>query len=210
MMYPTGHVHSLRKRHAVRWQSFAAHPFLQRLRRGDVPPAALDRWLTQLYYFDELMMRFQLGLLRQAPREHRALLAQIVLNMVEEMDWLLEKGADLTEAPDAPRQAYQRFFRDLESLPYPHLTVLHWATHHVFIDALKTVNTPDERLRAILERWADDGFGAILHDLTALAEEALECVEPSELDAPLNRLFDLEQSSWDTALRMAEEAEQSS
>ncbi|WP_119278421.1 hypothetical protein [Calidithermus roseus] len=171
---------------------------------------AIARWLTQLYYFDELMMRFQLGILRQAPREHRVLLAQIVLNMVEEMDWLLSQGIDLSDPPDPSRQTYQAFFQDLQRLPYSHLTVMHWATHQVFMDALKTLDTPDERLQAILERWADGEFGAILYDLAVLADEALEHLDLSEFDAPLNRLFDLEDSSWEMALRIAEEADQDS
>ncbi|WP_169336597.1 hypothetical protein [Calidithermus timidus] len=183
---------------------------MRRLREGSVSPVALGRWLTQLYYFDELMMRFQLGILRQAPREHRVLLAQIVLNMVEEMDWLLSQGIDLSEPPHPSRQSYQAFFQDLQCLPYPHLTVMHWATHQVFMDALKTIDAPDERLQVILERWADGGFGAVLYDLAVLADEALEHLDLSELDAPLNRLFDLEDSSWEMALRIAEEADQSS
>lgn len=209
MMHPTKRVQSLRERHLPRWQSFAGQPFLQRLRGGSVSPVAIGRWLTQLYYFDELMMRFQLGILRQAPREHRVLLAQVVLNMVEEMDWLLSEGVDLGEAPDPSRQNYQAFFQDLQRLPYPHLTVMHWAAHQVFMDALKTVSVPGERLQAILERWADSGFGAILYDLAVLADEALEHLDLSELDAPLNRLFDLEERSWEMALRIAEEADQS-
>jgi len=208
LMHPIERAQGLRERHLRRWKSFAAHPFVQRLREGSVPPVAIARLLTQLYYFDELMMRFQLGILRQAPREHRVLLAQVVLNMVEEMDWLLSQGIDLSEPPDPSRQTYQAFFQDLQCLPYPQLTVMHWAVHQVFMDTLKTIEAPDEHLQAILERWADDGFGAILYDLAVLADEALEHLDLAELDAPLNRLFDLENSSWEMALRIAEETDQ--
>src|SRR3712207_747274 len=97
------HVPDLLERHADRWEAAIRHPFLDGVRDGSLPVAALDTWLAQDFRFVHDLHAFQSRLVERAPEPARPVLAGGVEALAEELAWfrgLAEgRGLDLATEP---------------------------------------------------------------------------------------------------------------
>jgi len=192
--------------HATLWQAATRHPFLDGVRDGTLPAAALDRWLVQDYLYVGALLRFQARLLARAPRADQRVLAEGALALVDELAWFEalahERGLDLA-APIAPANAtYIAALERFDSAPYPAAIVALWAIERAYADAWNSVHPGAEPYRAFVEHWTAPGFAEYVAALAAAADRALATATEAERQAAVAAFVEVaerERDFWQMA-----------
>lgn len=102
---------SVPRRHADLWSEATRHAFLDGVRDGTLPVAALDTWLVQDALFVADLLSLQARLPARAPRDAQAVLAGGGAALVDELDWFeglaaqrgLDRAAEVLRAEEALR-----------------------------------------------------------------------------------------------------------
>jgi len=192
--------------HSGLWQAATRHPFLDGVRDGTLPRAALDRWLVQDYLYVGALLGFQARLLARAPRPDQRLLAQGVLALVDELEWFetlaRERGLDLA-APVAPANAaYIATLARLEQAPYPAAITALWAIERAYADAWNGARPGAEPYRALIEHWTAPGFAEYVAALAVAAERAAAAATADERRAAAEAFAEIaerERDFWQMA-----------
>ncbi len=175
--------------HEALWQQATRHPFLDGVRDGSLPAAALDRWLAQDERFVDALLRFQAAVLIRAPRADQVLLAQGLVALAEELRWFegiaRERGLRL----DAPLHAACReYIAYLDALsadpgtPYVALITALWTIERAYLDAWLGARPGAPAFRAFVEHWTVDGFVAYVAGLAEAADRALTVAPSAQRD----------------------------
>lgn len=184
--------------HANLWRAATRHPFLDGIRTGALPGAALDTWLVQDYHFVGKALQFQSLVLSGAPRSDQLVLAQGLVALAEETIWFeglsRARGLDL----DAPLQPACRVYTDFllafsafctapepdepgRELPIPDraagayaacITTV-WAVERAYLDAWLGTRPGAPAFQQFVEHWTTDGFRQYVEALEAAANRAL-------------------------------------
>jgi len=200
------HLLSVRDAHWSEWRRLLEHPFLRRLREGEVSERSLYAWMEQDYHFVKGLLELQARMVPRAPHAHRLVLAHGLVGIVEELDWLAIQPID----PDAPahpaRERYLAFLRLLDQETYPVSVVALWTINRVFHDAWSSAAPSGGPFVDLVEHWTAPEFLAYLHDLAGVAEEAWLTAseeEQSRIHALVDEILRLEAGSWDMAQTFA-------
>jgi thiaminase len=201
------HLLVLRDAHWGEWQRLLGHPFLRRLRLGEVSERSVYAWMEQNYRFVEGLLELQAHLVPRAPRCHRLVLAHGLVGIVEDLDWMAIQPINPGAAAHPARERYLAFLRLLEQEPYPVSVVSLWAINRVFHDAWSSAAPSGGPFVDLVEHWTAPEFQAYLHDLAEVAEEgwlAANEEERARIHALIEEILRLEWSSWDMAHALAE------
>jgi hypothetical protein len=186
------------------WQAVLKHPFLQHLYHNQVSPWLLRRWLVQMQYIGEGLLRLQAHMIRMAPPAHRAVLAQTLLITLEELDLLQQETLDFSEDIHPTYKEYLSFLEGLECIPYANASLAHWVMLRFFNDAMVPLSPSDDTF-SVLDRYNCPEFLAVLHDLGGIAEEVWTQVPGQELDYLVEQALAHEKAAWDVLLEWWQE-----
>jgi thiaminase len=163
------------------WRGATRHPFLDGVRDGSLPTAALDRWLAQDYLFVERLLSVQARLLARALGADRLVLAQGLVGLAEELLWFeglaIERGLDLAAASLPANAAYCAYLDGLDSLAYVAAITALWAIEQAYLAAWLGARPGAAPYRALVEHWTTPDFASYVAGLAAAADRAL-VVEP--------------------------------
>ncbi len=164
--------------HAEPWRGATRHPFLDGVRDGSLPAAALDRWLVQDAQYVDALLRFQCTVL--ARRTDQLVLAQGLLALAEELRWFDGLAAERTldlRAPLLPAcRAYTAELQrltDAAEAPYPALITALWTIERAYLDAWRSARPGAPAYRGLVEHWTVEPFAAYVEGLAAAADRAL-------------------------------------
>lgn len=159
------------------WRAATRHPFLDGVREGSLPAAALDRWLAQDALYVDALLRMQARLLARAPRADQLVLAQGLVGLAEELAWFSalanERSLDLHAAPLAANTAYCAELAGCDGMPYAAAIVALWTVERAYLDAWLGARPGAEPYRALVEHWTTPEFAAYVAGLGATADRAL-------------------------------------
>ncbi len=178
------------------WARATAHPFLDGVRDGTLPPGALDRWLAQDRLFVADLLAFQARLLARAPRAAQAVLAGGCVALVEELAWFdglaAGRGLDEGATPLPATVAYAALLDRLDAAPFPDAVRCLWALEKTYLDAWTRALPGAEPYRELVGHWTTPGFRAYV--------EALGALPAGTDDALLAEVLQAETAFWDAAL----------
>jgi thiaminase len=189
-----------------RWQAATSHPFLDGVRDGSLPPAALNRWLAQDYLFVERLLRMQARLLARAPGADRLVLAQGLVGLAEELRWFeelaIERSLGLAAALLPANAAYCAYLDSLDSLAYTVAITALWAVEQAYLDAWLGARPGAAPYRALVEHWNTPGFVGYVAGLTDAADRALAAERAHEVAArdAFRAIAEHERAFWGMAL----------
>ena len=163
------------------WAAATRAPFLDGVRDGTLPVAALDAWLPQDALFVADLLAFQSRLVARAPRPAQAVLAGGVVALVDELDWFdglaRDRGLDLDVGPLPPTRAYAELLGRLDQAPYVDAVAARWVVERVYLDAWSSAQPGAEQHRELVEHWTAAPFadyvGALEHLSSGPADEDL-------------------------------------
>ena len=187
--------------HRELWDQAVRHPFLRVLER---PPTeeALRRWLGyEARWFEGAFA--SLGcLLSKVPKEHRYVLAQALMLMAEELEWLDVNAIPVPDPAEAEEWSnrVQHYF----SYDWDRLMIAVWLGARLEYDGLRALNPEDELARSYLERRTSPFVEAFLHDFEEMADPAIERVGLSEASNILLQVVEELSALWDLGLALAE------
>lgn len=194
----------LRQEFSAEWAEILTHPFLDHLRSGDLRRPTIRAWLTQDYFFVEAILRFQAILLTKAPRAHQIILAQGLVGLIDELDWLDTQELDTSPSPHTARERYITFLSQLADEPYQLGLFGLWALQWVFLDTWSAVGPTMEPFSELVEHWTAKEFQAYVYDLGEITDEALRPLWEKPLAPEVRRIMQLimdhELATWDMAL----------
>ena len=160
------------------WAAATRSPFLDGVRDGSLPVAALDTWLAQDRLFVADLLAFQARLLARAPRPAQAVLAGGAVALVEELDWFEElaarRGLDLDAEPLPATRDYAELLQRLDAAPYADAVAALWVVERAYLDAWTSALPGAEPYRELVEHWTTPGFRGYVEALEALTAEADE------------------------------------
>ncbi len=193
--------HRLLAAHRELWDRAVRHPFLRMLER---PPSeeAFRRWLGyEAYWFERALSSFGC-LLPQVARHHRYVLAQALMLLTEELDWL-----EVNALP-VPRRGEVQDWADRLGEYFAQggdrLMVSVWLATRLQYDALRALAPEDELPRSYLERRTSPVVEAFLHDFEEMAEPAIEKLGLAQASGVLVRVVDAQAALWDLGLALAQ------
>ncbi|HLZ68721.1 MAG TPA: TenA family transcriptional regulator [Dehalococcoidia bacterium] len=199
---------ALLNQQAPLWQQATRHPFLDGVRDGSLPAAALDRWLVQDERFVDALLRFQAALLPRAPRPDQLVIAQGLLALAEELHWFegiaRERGLQLG-APLLPAcREYIAYLDELTAEPgasYPTLITALWTAERAYFDAWQGARPGAPAFRAFVEHWTVAAFAEYVAGLAQAADRALAAAPEEQRGgaAAFRRVAALEQGFWQMA-----------
>jgi len=188
------------------WRAATAHPFLDGVRDGSLPAAALDRWLAQDAIYVDALLRVQARLLARAPRADQLVLAQGLVGLAEELDWFArlaeERRLDLAAAPLPANAAYCAYLGGVDGMPYTAAITMLWTVERAYLDAWLGARPGAEPYRALVEHWTTPEFAAYVAGLAAAADRAL-AGDPGEQPAArtaFRAVAEHERAFWGMAL----------
>lgn len=189
---------TLPDRHAQRWSAATRHRFLDGVRDGTLPAAAVDTWLAQDARFVADLLRFQARLLARAPRPAQAVLAGGAVALVEELDWFerlaARRGLDLA-APARPETlAYAGLLERLDAAPHADAVGCLWVVERVYLEAWRSASPGAAGFAELVEHWTTPGFAAYVAALQDVADDA-GGPDPALVDEVLT----LEAAFWEMA-----------
>ncbi len=174
--------------HADTWQVATRHQFLEGMRTGDLPNAALDRWLVQDYHYVDRLLRFQALLLAAAPRTDQLVLAGGLAALAEELGWFEQLAAVRELDLAAPLHPACRNYTDyLLTLGYrcltatgadadlaytPAITAV-WAVERAYLDAWLSARPGAGAFSDLVSHWTTDEFREYVAGLALAADRAL-------------------------------------
>ncbi len=181
------------------WTRVQDHPFPRRLAAG-VAPERLRRWLGLEGRFAEQMVAVIAPIVPRAPKTHRYVLAEALLFLVEEADWLETQGRGEVALGPVSEDLRRLVFRPPAEWELVAIEV--WLGGLAYYEALRPHRPEEETARAYWERRTSAIVGAFLHDFEELADLALARA-PGELAALKARqvLAGLARF-WDLAVRV--------
>jgi thiaminase/transcriptional activator TenA len=192
---------SLLTDHAEAWDRAIRHPFLDGVRTGSLDPTAFDTWLAQDALFITDLLAFQARLVARAPRGAQRLLAEGVVALVAELDWLeaqaATRGLSLAVQPLPTTAAYAGLLRRLDTSPYPIAVTALWVLERVYLLAWQHAAPGAAAFQPCVQHWTAEGFSSYVDGLAGLADAA---GAPDDLVA---EVLALETAFWDTALSAA-------
>jgi len=200
------HLLALRDAHWSEWERLLDHPFLRRLRAGEVSERSVYAWMEQNYRFVEGLLALQAQLVPRAPRAHRLVLAHGLVGVVEDLDWMAIQPINPGAPAHPARERYLAFLRLLQQEPYPVSIVSLWTINRVFHDAWSSAAPSGGPFVDLVEHWTAPEFHAYLHDLAEVAEEgwlAASEAERARVRALTGEILRLEKGSWDMAQTFA-------
>lgn len=158
------------------WTAATRHPFLDGVRDGSLPVAALDTWLAQDALFVADLLVFQARLLARAPRSDQAVLAGGCVALVEELDWFERlagaRGLDLAAAPLPATLAYRALLQRLDSAPYADALGCLEVVERVYLEAWRAALPGAPAYAELVEHWTTPGFAAYVDGLAAASARA--------------------------------------
>ena len=162
----------LPEREPALWTAATRATFLDGVRDGTLPAAALDAWLAQDALFVADLLAVQARLVARAPRSAQAVLAGGVVALVEELAWFdvlaQRRGLDL-DVPAAPAtRDYAALLQRLDAAPYADAVAALWVVERVYLDAWTSAQPGAAPYRELVEHWTVPGFAAYVADLEAL------------------------------------------
>lgn len=159
------------------WRAATRHPFLDGVRDGTLPAAALDRWLAQDALYVETLLRVQARLLARAPRADQLVLARGLVALADELVWFgtlaNARAFDLGVAPLPANAAYCAALADCDGSPYAVASVALWTVERAYLDAWLGARPGAEPYRALVEHWTTPEFAAYVAGLAEAADRAL-------------------------------------
>ncbi len=181
------------------WTAATRHPFLDAVRDGSLPVAALDTWLAQDALFVADLLAFQARLLARAPRPDQAVLAGGAVALVEELDWFEDlaaaRGLDLAAAPLPATLAYRELLQRLDAAPYADALGCLEVVERVYLEAWGSALPGAPAYAELVEHWTTPGFAAYVDGLGAAVERA---GPPDE--ALVAEVLRQEAAFWSTAM----------
>ena len=167
-------VAELLQRHPDAWRGATAHPFLEAVRNGSLPPGAFDTWLVQDARFVADLLRFQARLLARAPRPAQAVLAGGAVALVEELAWFevqaAGRGLDLTAPARPATAAYAQLLARLDSADVPAALTALWTIERSYLDAWSHAAPGAPAYREFVEHWTVPGFAGYVAGLATAAD----------------------------------------
>ena len=158
------------------WNAATRHPFLDGVRDGSLPVAALDTWLAQDAVFVADLLAFQARLLARAPRSDQAVLAGGLVALVEELDWFERladaRGLDLGAEPLPATLAYRALLGRLDAASYADAVGCLEVVERVYLEAWRSALPGAPAYADLVEHWTTPGFAAYVDGLGAAAARA--------------------------------------
>ena len=186
-----------------RWQAATRQPFLDGVRVGTLPVEAFDRWLEQDRLFVETLTRAWGGILRGAPTEDLALLADGISAFVAEVAWFdhlgAERGLVVRAEPLPVTQRYNRHLLEVAAEPYPVALAAMWAVEVAYLEAWRAARPGHGPFRKFVEHWTDAAFAAFVDRLEQAADRALAHASAAEVAGAAGAVagtFDHEAAFW--------------
>ena len=171
---PDSAVDDIPRRHAELWTAATRHRFLDGVRDGSLPTAALDVWLVQDRLFVADLLAFQARLLARAPRPAQAVLAGGAVALVEELDWFdrlaQERGLDLSAAALPATLAYRALLGRLDAAPVADALGCLWVVERVYLDAWSAARPGAPAYAELVAHWTTPDFAAYVSGLEAAAD----------------------------------------
>ena len=165
-----------------------------------MPLAAFHTWLQQDYLFVADLLRFQLGLLTDAPRVGQRALVGGLAALVDELSWFEDQAKSLSLQLDVERHPVTEAYR-LRLLSYvddwaASITAL-WTGERAYLESWSGAAPSAPAYLEFVEHWTHPDFGAYVRDLEALVDAA-----GANREAFL-AICDLERDFWEMAWNSA-------
>ncbi len=168
---------ALIERNAELWDAATRHEFLDRVRDGTLPVAALSRWMEQDYLFVAGLTRAWGRLLVGAPQADFRLIASGIDAFTDELVWFEDRAASLAvgldREPLPEASAYIGDLADFATSPYPVAVTGMWAIEVAYLDAWQGASGGDERFSEVVGHWANEEFAAFVAELAAVVDREL-------------------------------------
>lgn len=194
------------------WEAMLAHPFLQQMAEGTLPPGRFERWLRQDYLF----VREEIGvigaMLAAAPLAVRPMLSGFIPALEQELELFAtmaqETGVDLQDVDAAPAcHAYIMFLlATAHTRSFAESFTVLYGAEKAYSDSWRQVKnrqTPPSPYQRFIDHWGGEAFAAWIAQL----EETLNRLTSSGNSEELKRMEDLfrltaryEYLFWDMAL----------
>ncbi len=190
--------------HRDAWNRAMRHPFL-RVLEGPVAEAAFRRWLG----YEAGWIGQALGGLAcavpQVPRGHRYVVAQALVVLTEELDWLEAYGleGEREEGLEAADRVVERAFGQ----GWECSVLVLWTGARLQFDALRGLEPQEELVRAFQERRTSAVVEAFLHDFAELTDLALQKLGMATAGDLLARVVAGQGELWDLGLALLERQE---
>ncbi len=183
------------------WDRAKRHPFLRVLER---PPTEriLRRWFACESRWYHRAMAALGCLLSEVPKSHRYVVAQALMLLAEELDWLDVHSEPVPENPEIEEWG-ERVYAVIAQ-GWDRAMVLIWLGTRLQYEALEPLQPEDELARSYWERRTSPIVEAFLHDFEELAEIAVEVLGIAESTAILLRAVEGQVALWDVGLRLVE------
>jgi formylaminopyrimidine deformylase / aminopyrimidine aminohydrolase len=158
------------------WAAATRSPFLDAVRDGTLPTAALDTWLAQDALFVADLLAFQARLVARAPRAAQAVLVGGVVALLDELAWFDElaarRGLDLAAAPLPATRDYAALLRRLDAAPYAGAVAALWVLERVYLDAWTSALPGAPAHAGLVAHWTTPEFAGYVTALGELADRA--------------------------------------
>jgi len=185
-------------RHAEAWRAATAHPFLDRVRDGDLPHGAFAAWLQQDHLFVSDLLAFQARLLARSPRPAQKVLAAGLVALEAELTWFeqnaIRDGVVLGAIPHRTTQAYRAELDRLLLEPFDVGITGLWTVELAYLEAWRGAAPGAPEYRAYVEHWTVPEFADYVASLEVHAKDS------SAAEAAWLRIVQLEREFWDMAL----------
>ncbi len=177
------------------------HPFLRVLEH---PPGedALRRWFGCEARWYERAMAALGCMLKDVPKTHRYVFAQLLMLIAEELDWL-EVNANPVSSMMGENCWGERVGGIFAQGWQPAIIVT-WLGTRLQYEALRGLDAEDDLAREYLERRTSTVIEAFLHDFEELADTAIEARGLAEASELLLRVVEGLGVLWDRGLRLME------
>jgi thiaminase/transcriptional activator TenA len=158
------------------WAAATRHRFLDGVRDGSLPVAALDTWLAQDALFVADLLGLQARLLARAPRSDQVLLAGGAVALVGELEWFehlaAARGLDLAAAPLPATLAYRHLLQRLDAASYADALGCLQVVERVYLEAWRSALPGAPAYAELVAHWTTPGFAAYVDGLSAASARA--------------------------------------
>jgi thiaminase/transcriptional activator TenA len=186
------------QRHAKAWRAATAHPFLDRVRDGDLPEGAFAAWLQQDHVFVGDLLAFQARLLAKSPRSAQKVLAAGLVALEAELTWFeqiaVRDGVVLGATRHPTTEAYRVELDRLLLEPFDVGITGLWAIELAYLEAWRGAAPGALEYRAYAEHWTVPEFADYVASLEVHAKDS------PAAEAAWLRIVHLEREFWDMAL----------
>ena len=181
------------------WERARRHPFFQRL-EGPGAAGGLRRWLALEQRWFERTLASLGCLLAEVPKTHRYVLAQALMLIAEELDWM-DVHVDPTPLGDELAEVLAEVDRVFRQGPEQAVVVL-WLGARLQYEALRPIQPVDELARVYWERRTAPVIEAFLHDFEELAEGSVEALGLGKAGELLLDVVKGQTALWDLGLTL--------